>query len=102
MPKSLRALLTALALSLAVAPAHAGPAPVEPAPELAQGDELEATRDVELRDATIRKGSRVRVVQVTREAGKVVAVSLELADGHVLRGVAYATVKASFKPASPQ
>ena len=63
------------------------------------GSELVATRDAQLRDATLAKGSRVTVVAVTDEDGRPVTVDLELKDGHVLRAVAYREVKSAFRQA---
>jgi len=52
-----------------------------------------------LRDATLSQCSRVVVVSVTRRGGQPVAVDLELKDGHVLRRVDFATVRANFRAA---
>jgi hypothetical protein len=68
-------------------------------PALRVGSELVAHRDVKLRDATLAKGSRVKVVHVARKGGAPVALDLELKDGHVLRGVAYRVVRDAFRPA---
>jgi hypothetical protein len=104
MSKPFRLIAISLALAL-VAPstsAAASPTPTEDRPELAQGDELEALRDLEIRGATLRKGARVRVVHIAREDRRITSVSLELADGHVLTGVPYDTVKKSFRRVAVQ
>ena len=67
-------------------------------PELRVGSELVALREVKLRDATLVKGSRVKVIQVARKGGRPVAVDLELKDGHVLRAVDYRIVRDAFRP----
>lgn len=69
--------------------------------QLEVGTELVALREVTLRDATIAKGSRVKIVEIARTDGRPVAVSLELKDGYVLRGVAYRVVQQSFRLAQP-
>jgi len=68
-------------------------------PALRVGSELVAHRDVKLRDATLAKGSRVKVIHIVRKDGAPVALDLELKDGHVLRRVAYRVVRDSFRPA---
>lgn len=64
------------------------------------GSELVATRDVQLGEATVAKGSRVTVVAVADQDGRPVTVDLELKDGHVVRGVAYREVKSAFRQAA--
>jgi hypothetical protein len=49
------------------------------------GTELMATSDVTLHKAEIAKGSRVSVTQLSRRAGLVESVNVELADGHVVK-----------------
>jgi hypothetical protein len=61
------------------------------------GSELVATADVAIRQATIAKGSRVRVTHAVIVDGRTVAVSLELKDGHVLHDVAISKVTTSFR-----
>ena len=88
-----------LALTLPASSAEAGPPRPVIAPELKVGSELVAVRDVTLRQATLVKGSHVTVVHIAKQAGKPVALHLELKDGHVLRGVAYRKVRDNFRPA---
>ena len=99
-------LLVALVATAAAAPAMAdGVAPLAAeatrgeGPALRVGSELVAHRDVKLRDATLAKGSRVKVIHIARKGGAPVALDLELKDGHVLRGVAYRVVRDAFRPA---
>ena len=68
-------------------------------PAVSEGAELVAVRDVTLRGAQLLQGARVRNVQVERANGQPLAVSLELKDGHVIRGVQVTTVSANFVPA---
>jgi hypothetical protein len=58
------------------------------------GTQLEAKQDTTLRGAKIVKGSRVTIVGVGDAA-----LDLELADGHVVRGVSLQKVAQSFRPA---
>jgi len=88
-----------LALTLPTGEATAGPPKPAQAPRLEVGSELVAVRDVTLREATLIKGSQVRVVHIAKKAGKTVALSLELKDGHVLRGVAFHKVRDNFRHA---
>ena len=94
--------LLGLTLVLGVLAAPASSASAAPsgdrAPQLlVVGAELVATRDVALRDAQLQKGSRVRVVKVALKDGQPHAVSLELPDGYVLRGVSARKVRQSFR-----
>jgi hypothetical protein len=66
-------------------------------PALRVGAELVALREVKLRDATLVKGSRVKVVHIAHKGGRPVAVDLELKDGHVLRAVAFRIVRDAFR-----
>jgi hypothetical protein len=96
-----RPIALALLVGLAAAPggvARASPAAPAPPPGIEVGAELVALRDVALRQARLRKGSRVRVVHIATSRGVPVAVSLELRDGHVLHGVSYRKVKDNFRP----
>ena len=88
-----------LALTLPESSAEAGPPRPAVSPELKVGSELVALRDITLRHATLVKGSRVTVVRIAKQAGKPVALNLELKDGHVLRGVAYRKVRDNFRQA---
>jgi hypothetical protein len=54
-------------------------------PTIDVGTELMATSDVTLHTAEIAKGSRVSVTKLSRNAGQVDAVSVALADGHVVK-----------------
>jgi hypothetical protein len=90
--------LCAIMMLALLAPAAAGP--LEPEQELGVGSQLVAVRDVQLRDATVAKGSRVKVVSVRDQDGKPAAFDLELADGHVVRGVSSRKVRSDFRPAS--
>ncbi len=49
------------------------------------GTELMATSDVTLHAAEIAKGSRVSVTKLSRNGGQVDAISVALADGHVVK-----------------
>jgi putative NIF3 family GTP cyclohydrolase 1 type 2 len=86
-----RACRLALALSLAVAtvPAVAvleGPGEARAdEPTIDVGTELMATSDVTLHTAEIAKGSRVSVTKLSHNGSQVDAVSVALADGHVVK-----------------
>jgi hypothetical protein len=54
-------------------------------PGIDVGTELMATTDVTLHTAEIAKGSRVSVTKLSRNGGQVAAVSVALADGHVVK-----------------
>ncbi|MBI4705795.1 MAG: hypothetical protein HY744_32275 [Deltaproteobacteria bacterium] len=77
--------------------ALAGPPPPAQAPRIEVGTELEAVRDVVLRQARLSKGSRVTVRRVVERDGQPVALDLELGDGHVLADVAYRAVAENFR-----
>jgi hypothetical protein len=49
------------------------------------GTELMATSDVTLHQAEIAKGSKVSVTKLSKNGGQVDAVSVALADGHVVK-----------------
>jgi hypothetical protein len=102
MPRAPLVLALLLAASAPVGQAAASPEPTGEQPrnaELRAGMDLEAVRDVTLRDATIAKGSRVRVVRVHDQGGRTVALDVELKDGYVLRDIAFRKVRDNFKPA---
>jgi hypothetical protein len=86
-----RARRSALALSLALASVPAVAALEGPRaawadePTIDVGTELMATSDVTLHMAEIAKGSRVSVTKLSRNGGQVDAVSVALADGHVVK-----------------
>jgi hypothetical protein len=97
----MRRLALAILLALAAVPA-AGvmaerPAAAAESP-LQVGTELVATTDVTLHQAEIAKGSRVSVTKLSQNAGKVDAVSVALADGHVVK-VTIAQVHTFFRVA---
>ena len=73
-------------------PAIAAEAPIQ------VGTELVATSDVTLHQAEISKGSRVSVTKLSTNAGQVDAVSVALADGHVVK-VTIAQVHTYFRVA---
>lgn len=97
--KILLGLFMATASLPAVTADAAPPPPTRPA-DIELGAELTALRDVELRDARLSKGARVRVVKITAKDGRPTALSLELEDGHVLRDVSIRKVQANFKRSS--
>jgi hypothetical protein len=90
-------LVAAGATLLLAAPVLAGPPAPRPTPPLGRGAQLVAVRDVDLRDVQISQGSHVVVVEVARQDGTPVAVSLELKDGHVVRGVPIHIIEQSFR-----
>jgi len=94
--------MVALPAGSALALTPTGP-PVKPTKKpLRVGMRMVALRMVVLRGATLEKGSPVTVVQITNKGGKPVAVSLELKDGYVLRGVAYRKVRDNFREATDE
>ena len=52
---------------------------------IAVGTELMATSDVTLHQAEIAKGSRVSVTKLNKSGGQLEALSVALADGHVVK-----------------
>jgi hypothetical protein len=78
----------AVLLALAAVPA-AGVVTARPAlaaeEPIAVGTELMATSDVTLHQAEIAKGSRVSVTKLSKTGGQLDAVSVALADGHVVK-----------------
>ncbi len=60
------------------------------------GDLLQATEDVSLDEATIRKGSKITVSKKAKAAGRVF-LDVALADGHVVRQVPLANIMKSFE-----
>jgi hypothetical protein len=104
MPRGLRLLglvlclgTTSVAVSAQAAEVPSGEQPSDD--RLRAGTELVAVRDVTLREATISKGSRVRVVKVHDKNGRTVSLDIELKDGYVLREVAFRKVRDNFKQA---
>jgi len=82
-------LAVALLFSVAAAPAAVlicgtGEARADERP-IDVGTELMATSDVTLHMAEIAKGSRVSVTKLSRNGGQLDAVSVALADGHVVK-----------------
>ena len=75
------------------------PTPIaSPRPRIEVGTELVALRQLTIQKVTLVKGSRVRVAAIDADArGRPIAVSLELADGYVLRAVPYPVVRANFR-----
>lgn len=95
---ALGALFTASALpaiETAVAPSEAHAADEFDAVRI--GAELVATTHVELGRAALAKGSTVSVRKVDRQAGRLVSVDVELADGYVVAGVAMSVIRAAFR-----
>jgi hypothetical protein len=74
----------------------AGTARAEDGRDISVGTELMATSDVTVHRAEIVKGSRVSVTSVVRNAGRVEAADVALADGHVVK-VAWATLRSFFQ-----
>lgn len=97
-----RATRLALSLLLAVAAVPAAgavaprPALAAEEPDIAVGTELMATSDITLHQAEIAKGSKVSVTKLTKSGGQLDAVSVALADGHVVK-VTMAQVHTYFK-----
>jgi hypothetical protein len=89
-----------LALAAPVVDAAAGwnEARAEAQDDIAVGTELVATADVTLHKAEISKGSHVSVTQLNVHDGRVDAVSVALADGHVVK-VTMGTVRSYFRVA---
>jgi hypothetical protein len=77
-------LILAVTLALAVVPAGSMALAADEAP-IVVGTELVATSDVTLHQAEIAKGSRGSVTKLTKSGGQVDAVSVALADGHVVK-----------------
>lgn len=88
--------LPALEATLAPSEAHAA----DEVDDVRLGTELIATTDVELGRASIAKGSVVSVRKLDREAGRLRSVDVELADGHVVAGVAASLIRTSFRVGS--
>ncbi|AUX39428.1 hypothetical protein SOCE26_008190 [Sorangium cellulosum] len=63
---------------------------------LAVGAQLEALADVKVARAEVARGSRVNVTRLIEQQGRLTAIDVELADGHIAR-VAMTTVRASFR-----
>ncbi len=62
------------------------------------GTRLVAIHAVQLREARLRKGTKVRVVEIDEEGGRVQSLSLELPDGHVIHQVAVSVARKNFQP----
>jgi hypothetical protein len=62
------------------------------------GTRLVAIHAVQLREALLRKGTKVRVVEIDEEGGRVQSLSLELPDGHVIHQVAVSVARKNFQP----
>ena len=77
-------------------PSKAEPSRIEKKDDIAVGDTLQATRDVELDEAIIAKGSKVSV-SGRKSAGGRVLLDVALADGHVVRSVPLAAIRTSFQ-----
>ena len=88
----------AAALPTAFAATAEQPASVAPAKKAAVevGDLLQATEDVSLDEAVIRKGSKITVSKKSKAAGRVF-LDVALADGHVVRQVPLANIMKSFE-----
>jgi hypothetical protein len=99
----MRASALAVLLALAAVPAAsvlgAGEALAEEERPISVGTELVATADVTLHKAEIAKGSRVSVTKLSRSGGQIDAVSVALADGHVVK-VTMAQVHTYFRVAT--
>ena len=83
-PRFALAVLLALAAVPAASVMSARPALAAEEP-IAVGTELMATSDVTLHQAEIAKGSRVSVTKLSHNGSQVDAVSVALADGHVVK-----------------
>ena len=99
------ALAAGLFMTLVAPSLHAADdPPAEPAAideSIAVGTELVAVADVTLRRVGLVKGSRVSVTKLSRRAGRLLSVDVELPDGYVLQRVAIGTVRALFRVAPP-
>ncbi|WP_437734873.1 hypothetical protein [Sorangium sp. So ce1335] len=73
-----------------------GEAPAKSSTDIAVGVRLEAVADVKVARAEVARGSTVSVARIIERQGRITAVDVELADGHIAR-VAMATVRASFR-----
>ncbi|MGK3967032.1 hypothetical protein WMF38_23020 [Sorangium sp. So ce118] len=93
-------LIVAVVAALAVVPGGAAEAaeeaPAKVSSGIAVGVQLEAVADVKVARAEVARGSRVSVARLIERQGRLTAVDVELADGHIAR-VAMATVRASFR-----
>ncbi len=94
-------LIVAVVAALAVvvpggAAGAAEEAPAKGASGIAVGVQLEALADVKVARAEVARGSRVSVARLIERQGRLTALDVELADGHIAR-VAMATVRASFR-----
>lgn len=97
---------SAALLALALAPVEGGSfvspraalAEAKLAEDIGVGASLVAVTDVELDRAIIRAGSKVSVVGRKARAGRVL-LDVALADGHVVRAVPLARLRAAFRVA---
>jgi hypothetical protein len=62
------------------------------------GTRLVAIHAVQLREALLRKGTKVRIVEIDEQDGRVQSLSLELPDGHVIHQVAVSVARRNFQP----
>ncbi|WP_437781515.1 hypothetical protein [Sorangium sp. So ce1097] len=76
--------------------ADEAPASDEAPTDIAVGVRLEAVADVKVARAEVARGSTVSVARLIERQGRITAVDVELADGHIAR-VAMATVRTSFR-----
>jgi hypothetical protein len=65
--------------------------------DVAVGTALLALKDVRLQAAAIKKGSTVTVRGVVRTEQGRTLLDVELADGHVLRGVQLSSIRSAFR-----
>jgi|SRR5688572_14363830 hypothetical protein len=61
------------------------------------GAELMATDDIRLARADIAKGAKVSITKLLVRQGQIASVELALADGHVVKKVALATIRDFFR-----
>jgi hypothetical protein len=98
-------LLRVAAFALCAVPALgvlSGSSPVqaeEASADIAVGTQLVATRNVQLHQAEIVKGSKVSVTNLARRMGQIESVDVELADGHVVPKVGMITIRSAFRVA---
>ena len=84
-PRLALTVLLALAAVPVASALSARPALAAGEEPIAVGTELMATSDVTLHKAEIAKGSRVSVTKLSKSGGQIEAVSVALADGHVVK-----------------
>jgi hypothetical protein len=93
-PKSARIAVAAFALSALLGPTVAVARPHDH--EVEVGEELMAIQDVTLHRAEILKGSRVSVTRVVQRDGRIDAIDVALADGHVVK-LSLPVLRAAFR-----